>query len=254
MKYCLQKIVCGICFLLLTSSQLAWATGEDTQLRFQNAAAAYSRGDYQTAIEIFDSLTADGISAPLFYNLANSYAQAGQRGRAVLNYERALLLAPGDSDIRGNLELVRRDGGLFQEEQSPVQRFVSFLGLNQWLGLTAAAFVLFWVVLLLPASLMYKRTTRYGLAAVCLFVTAIAGGGAAGQYRHWQGGVVVVSDARLRVSPFESAASTGAIQEGRLVYPGRVHNDYVLVIDEAGRSGWLAAGAFELIATPSASS
>ncbi len=247
----LQKIVCGFCFFLLTASQLLWAVEEDTQVQFQNAAAAYSRGDYQMAIQLFESLTGGGVSAPLYYNLANSYAQAGQSGRAILNYERALRLAPGDSDSRGNLELVRKNSGLFQEEQSFIQRFVSFIGLNQWLGLTATAFVLFWVVLLVPIFPSYKRTTRYGLAAACLVVIVVATVGAAGQYQHWQDGVVVVSDARLRVSPFESAASIGTIQEGRMIHPERVHNNYVLVVDEAGRSGWLAAEAFEFIATPS---
>src|SRR5580692_5177570 len=46
--------------------------------------------------------SADGL-----YNLANSYARAGQPGLAVLNYERAALLAPNDPDINANLEYVR---------------------------------------------------------------------------------------------------------------------------------------------------
>ena len=46
--------------------------------------------------------SADGL-----YNLANSYARAGKPGLAVLNYERAALLAPDDPDINANLEYVR---------------------------------------------------------------------------------------------------------------------------------------------------
>src|ERR1700679_140544 len=46
--------------------------------------------------------SADGL-----YNLANSYARAGKPGVAVLNYERAALLAPDDPDIDANLEYVR---------------------------------------------------------------------------------------------------------------------------------------------------
>ena len=46
--------------------------------------------------------SADGL-----YNLANSYARAGKPGLAVLNYERAALLAPYDPDIAANLEYVR---------------------------------------------------------------------------------------------------------------------------------------------------
>jgi tetratricopeptide (TPR) repeat protein len=246
MKNCFQKILFALCFLLL-ASQIGWAAEQGRQAQFQDASSSYSRGEYARAIQGFEALTHEGMPASLFYNLANSYAQAGQSGRAILNYERALRLAPGDSDIRGNLELVRKDKGLFQEEQTFGQRFVAFLGLNQWVVLAAAAFVLFAVLLLLPASVTLKRSSRYAFAAACLLISITASTGAAVLYQHWHDGVVVVADARLRVSPFESAASVGVIQEGRLVSPGKLHNNYILITDETGRSGWLSSDAFELI-------
>ena len=54
--------------------------------------------------------SADGL-----YNLANSYARAGKPGLAVLNYERAALLAPNDADINANLEYVRAGAGVRPE-------------------------------------------------------------------------------------------------------------------------------------------
>ncbi len=233
-----------ICLLFLTP--IVWAGG-NRQALFQEAGQAYSSGDYVGAIEKYETLRADGGSAALFYNLANSYAQSGQSGRAILNYERALRLEPGDSDARGNLELLRREKGLFQTEKSLQQQFVSFLGMNQWTGLAAAGFVLFLVVLLLPVTSTMKRASRYLLAGVFLLLTCAAGFGIYGQYQHWHEGVVVTPDARLRVSPFSSAASIGTIQEGRLVHPGKKHGDFSLVMDETGRSGWLEADAFESI-------
>ena len=52
-------------------------------------------------------------SAAGLYNLANSYARAGKPGMAVLNYERASLLAPasaklGDSSSRPSWRSFRR--------------------------------------------------------------------------------------------------------------------------------------------------
>jgi tetratricopeptide (TPR) repeat protein len=243
-----QRVI-KFCFcLLLFCCQNVQADNALQQTLFQNGASAYSRGEYKQAIEEFESLAVEGMSSSLLYNLGNSYAQAGQTGRAILNYERALRLAPGDSDIRGNLELVRKEKGLFQEEQTFVQRFVTLLGLNQWIAVTAIASVFFAGVLLLP-SCGLKRSSRYGIALVSLLAAITASSGAIGQYQHWQDGVVVAVDARLRVSPFESAASVGIIQEGRLLHPGKIHNNFVLVVDEAGRSGWLAADAFETISS-----
>jgi tetratricopeptide (TPR) repeat protein len=238
------------CFFLLLIGINVWAAEQEGDGQFQEASAAYSRGEYQTAIQKFEALTREGMSAPLLYNLANSYAQDGQSGRAILNYERALRLNSGDSDTIGNLELVRKEKGIFQKEHSFSQRFVHLLGLNQWTGLAAFAFLGFAVVFLLPPSVRLKRASRYGLAVACVFVTILAAIGANGQYQHWHDGVVVADDARLRVSPFESAASIGTIQEGRLLRPGKSHNNYVLVEDETGRSGWLAVDAFESIAAP----
>ncbi len=252
MKTCIRSIFIS-CFLFLFAQQSVMAIDQSREDQFKNGILSYSSGEYQAAIQTFESLLEDGISAPLFYNLANSYAQDGQSGRAILNYERALRLNPGNSDIRGNIELVRRDQGLFQEEQSAVQYLILLFGLNQWLWITAGAFLLFVVVLLLPSSIVSKRIPRYGIAAVSLLVTALAAFGVAGQYQIWNDGVVVAEGARIRVSPFESSASVGAIQQGRLVHPGKIHNNYVLIVDEAGRSGWLNANLFEAIATPSAS-
>ena len=247
MKVNNRNVVLIASFILLFLVQVLWAGGADKGKQFREATEAYASGDYKTASRQFEVLVEDGVSASLLYNLANSYAQAGESGRAILNYERARRLAPGDSDIKGNLQFLRKEKGLFQEEQSLSRRIVSGLELNQWTALAAIGFVCFGALLLLPLPSGLPRTPRYAAAAVCLLLSTGAIAGAVGQYRHWNDGVVIVADARLRVSPFSSAASTGTIQEGRLVRPEKSHGNYFLVEDETGRRGWLEAAAFESI-------
>ena len=49
------------------------------------------------------------VTRPMgFTTWRNSYARAGKPGLAVLNYERAALLAPDDPDINANLDLRAR--------------------------------------------------------------------------------------------------------------------------------------------------
>jgi len=67
--------------------------------------------------------SADGL-----YNLANSYARAGKPGLAVLNYERAALLAPNDADIKANLEYVRAGAGVPPEPRSRFSRIAEAAG------------------------------------------------------------------------------------------------------------------------------
>ena len=72
------------------------------------ADSAYIRNDFATAVEIYESILKNkGESSDIYYNLGNSYYKMDNIAKAVLNYERALLLSPGNSDIRFNLELAR---------------------------------------------------------------------------------------------------------------------------------------------------
>ena len=74
----------------------------------QDAAEAYSKENYSEAVQIYESLSDSlGVSSELYYNLGNSYYKLKQYPKAILNYERALLLSPGEEDIKVNLELAR---------------------------------------------------------------------------------------------------------------------------------------------------
>lgn len=69
----------------------------------------YSAEKYTEAIAAYDSLlTSELESAELYFNLGNSYYKTGQVTKAILNYERAKLLAPDDEDIQFNLELANQ--------------------------------------------------------------------------------------------------------------------------------------------------
>ena len=59
--------------------------------------SAYMKGDYLTAIQVYEDLLQQGESAEVYYNLGNSYYKSGDIAHAILNYERALLLQPNDS-------------------------------------------------------------------------------------------------------------------------------------------------------------
>jgi tetratricopeptide (TPR) repeat protein len=71
------------------------------------ADSAYIRGEYQQAIKDYEALLKQGASVDLYYNLGNAYYRTENITRAVLNYERALLLSPGDRDIRFNLQIAQ---------------------------------------------------------------------------------------------------------------------------------------------------
>lgn len=72
-----------------------------------DADSAYNAGKYQEAIKGYEMLLKQGVSEDLYYNLGNAYYRTEDITHAVLNYERALRLSPGDKDIRHNLQIAR---------------------------------------------------------------------------------------------------------------------------------------------------
>ena len=78
----------------------------------------------------------------MLFNLANAYYHDGNLGLAILNYERAQLLAPGDSDIAFNLHLARAKAGLPDRPKVWFDRAARFFSLDT-LSWTRCRVVLF---------------------------------------------------------------------------------------------------------------
>ncbi|MGL4520301.1 MAG: tetratricopeptide repeat protein [Phocaeicola sp.] len=69
---------------------------------------AFASNDFRGAIMIYQQIIENqGVSAELYYNLGNSYFKVDEIAKAIVHFERALLLDPSDKDILFNLELAR---------------------------------------------------------------------------------------------------------------------------------------------------
>lgn len=87
-----------IIFFLAFSSIRGYAS------QISEAEAAYNSGNYSEAVEIYKSvMDAEGVSGALYFDLGNAYYKAGQLGDAVLCFERAKKLDPGNKSIINNL-------------------------------------------------------------------------------------------------------------------------------------------------------
>ena len=71
---------------------------------FKQANDLYNSGYYKEAINQYDSiLESNQHSAELYFNLANCYYKLNEIGPSIFYYEKALQLAPDDTDILNNL-------------------------------------------------------------------------------------------------------------------------------------------------------
>ncbi|MBT6763476.1 MAG: tetratricopeptide repeat protein, partial [Prolixibacteraceae bacterium] len=84
------------------------AQEDNTQL-WEKANAYYTTEEYQQAVLMYEQILNTGEeSAKLYFNLGNSYYKSGDINNAILNFERAKVLAPHDEDIEFNLRIANQ--------------------------------------------------------------------------------------------------------------------------------------------------
>ena len=223
------------------------ARAESHGASFDEANRSYSEGHYADAVTDFEALArSHGWSAPLLYDLANAYAQEGDVGLSVLNYERAQVLAPRDPDIAANLAYVRAKAGLPAPVQPWYQRFARALSLTTWTLLAVSGFWLACVAFLAGRRWKVRRLFHAAAFAALVGVSNLAA--AVVLDRDLDHAVVVErKTAPVRVSPFDTAASEVALSEGEDVSIVGRHGDFVRVREGKGRTGWVQSAAVQLV-------
>jgi hypothetical protein len=202
-----------------------------------------------TALALSLALTAapvHAVPAPEFsaaglYNLANAYARQGKPGMAVLNYERAGLLAPNDRDIDANLSYVRAASHL--PAAPPRSRFDRMLRIAgpvalSWIGVIGLVIV---GVSALAAQLASRHRWMHRLGmlfGISMFSLTAANGIALWPILHE--GVVITAATPVRVAPVPMGDSMFVLPEAETVKISAEHEGFLLIQTGAGRTGWVS--------------
>src|SRR6202008_2720631 len=165
----IRALVIFFCFTLVSvSSAFAQADGE-----FSKANREYAQRHFKEAISDYEALIRDGQwSANVFYDLGNAYFRAGDFGRAILNYERALALERHHPEAVANLQIARDEAGAVELQPSWPERYLQFASVNQY---CIAAAVAFWVAAFCLTALIFasrRSTARISLLVVMFLVFA----------------------------------------------------------------------------------
>jgi tetratricopeptide (TPR) repeat protein len=203
--------------------------------------AAYAAGDFVGAVEKWQAeVTARGATAGLLAALGNAEWKLGRKGRAMLCWERALLLDPRDPVATAGLRHAQSAGGAERPALTWAENYASFLGADTWLIL---ATVSFWVVLLglLVPRLRRRAPTEWQekaiVAGATLFILTLPA--LWGAHVYARRAVVRQADVFLRLTPTARGESVGGVAEGDIVRTDRPFGDYVRVTTAAGQTGWL---------------
>jgi hypothetical protein len=189
-------------------------------------------------------------SAAGLYNLANSYARAGKPGMAVLNYERAALLAPTDPDIEANLNYVRVTSHLSPLRRSRFERALELANpeLAAWIGIAGLAIV---GVCLCAGKVSPRFRLARGLGV--LLGSALMGLTVCNAIWQWpklQEAVVIAEAAPVRVSPVPMGDPLFELPEAETITVTARHERFVLVRTRAGLTGWVSQANLAAVVPP----
>jgi len=179
-------------------------------------------------------------SAAALYNLGNSYARAGKPGLAVLNYERASLLAPNDPDIAANLRFVRASSHLPSESTGRFTRAVTVANptVVSWLGV--AGLVVLGASVLLGIVSSRHRWMRHAVTLLGVALLGFTVGNAVVLWPTLNAAVVITGATPVRVSPVPMGDPLFTLPEADTVKIAAEHEDFILIRTEAGKTGWVS--------------
>ena len=226
---------------------------------WEQANNLYMNGDFAAAARLYEQIADEGLfSAKLYYNLANAYFRTGENTKAILYYNRALLLAPNDDDIRHNLAIAESLTKDSIEEvpeffiKSWVRNVRNSLDERMWTLLSIllfAAALALGVLFILAIRTGVRKGAFYGtVAAALLFIVATSF--AASQRRamlNREQAIVMSTAAPVKSSPDRSATDLFVLHEGTKVRVTGTLDRWSEVVIADGKKGWIESDKIERI-------
>ena len=223
------------------------------------ADSAYVAGNYQQAITLYESILSEGKSAELYYNLGNAYYRQENITKAVLNYERALLLSPGDADIRFNLQMAQSktiDKVVPESEMFFVTWYRSLLNMasvDGWarMALCSLALAIILALVYLFSDPVWLRKIGF-FGAIVLLVCFVLGNVFAWQQRseafNRKGAIVIQSAVTVKSTPAKDGTDLFILHEGTKVRvtDGSMREWKEIRVPD-GKVGWVESSQIEMI-------
>ncbi|QLG45502.1 tetratricopeptide repeat protein [Costertonia aggregata] len=218
---------------------------------FNKATDFYNSGAYQKAIDNYLKILDNGQhSAELYFNLGNSYYKLNKVAPSIYYYEKALLLKPGDNEIRNNLGYAQ-NMTLDAIETMPktglskiYDSIIGSLSFDQWAYGAIGLMLLFVLLYIAFYYLRYagqKRTAFIAgtisliAAVVCLIFAFL-------QYTEFTSdrpAIVFSEEISIKSEPNERSQEVFKLHEGTKVNVLEELGDFNKIRLGDGKTGWL---------------
>ncbi|MDR0983333.1 MAG: tetratricopeptide repeat protein [Culturomica sp.] len=229
---------------------------EDT-LQIQ-AETDYVAGNYKDAVKNYELLLQKGESADLYYNLGNAYFKSGENSRAILNYERALLLNPGFTDAHYNLRIAQRKIVDKIDELPELflvrwyKSLISAFSADQWGWISIGFFLLMLISIgfFIYSSNVFMKKTGFTTSIVSLLIfvfTLMFAFKQTERFEQRREAIIMSPSVTVKGSPDESGTSLFVIHEGLKVNIKEKLGQWYNIRLQDGNEGWISMQDAEII-------
>ncbi len=237
--------------LILFLAPLFLVAQEENAQLWEKANTYYTSEEYEQALNIYQQIIDSGEeSAKLYFNLGNAYYKTGDVNNAILNFERAKLLAPHDADIQFNLNIANQFV-VTKIEELPQPFFLRWrtsvtnkYPTDTWSGISIGTFLLF--LILLGFFIFSKRSTIKRIA-FWLGIFAVVLSGFTFSFARQQKlaiknrneAIVFCPRVTVKSSPSETGTDLFLIYEGLKIQVTDSLNTWKEIKLADGNEGWL---------------
>lgn len=211
----------------------------------------YQDKQYDKAIDTYQEIISAGFEGTsLYYNLGDAYYREGKLGLAILYYEKALRLSPGNGDVIYNLKIANA------RTVDKIDALPKFFLFQWWESLLAVLSVTGWAyaaygfyLLLLLSTGMYFFAKRPGIqrsavysgfvTVLFLIVTVSLLTVKLNRDINVKSAIVVEPTATVKLSPDPTSNDAFIIHEGLKVRELNSVGDWVDIRLQDGKEGWI---------------
>jgi tetratricopeptide (TPR) repeat protein len=235
------------------------AFSDQSQVLIAKANDAYAAGMYANAADLYKKVTELGLESPtLYYNLGNAYFKLNDYPDAILWYERAKRLDPGNESVNFNLNVV--NSKIADKIDIVPEMFykrwyfvvLNFFSSDAWAWFTVLSFFL---TMIAAAGYIISRTLwmkkiAFWTGSILLLITVIISQWSAVsyfQFKNLHEAIIFTPTVTVKSSPDQKSVDLFVLHEGTKVsLTDQIGTWYEIRIAN-GSVGWLPAENLEKI-------
>lgn len=226
---------------------------------FEQANTLYNQGKYAEAIDKYTAILETGKhSAELYFNLANAHYKLNNIAPSIYFYEKALLLAPNDDEIKNNMAFAKNmtidaidvipETGL----SKLIKNTTNIMSFDAW-AKTSVAFALCFVILFLiyyfAYSTLKKRLAFIGFLT-SLFLLCVSLAFAFHKFnidKKNRPAIVFAQESKVKSEPNSRSEEAFRLHEGTKVQVLDTVNQWKKIKLPDGKTGWIESEDIKLL-------